>query len=195
MIITNKETLESYCEDMISSKHPMLFHINEDGQLVLENHWSCDLFLAYIRGDWVASGFEKDGKAKFNNKVQQHLFAIGNKLYMEPTGTGKYEVATPNIPLSKAHHSFLLFCHGMQIGMVIADGSKSSTVLMEEFRTSRNMWKLLLLSICAMIRQYDNNAADEIEGFWNLSEEEPVVDPKKIAKTSIFHNEKTSYGP
>ena len=187
MIITDKEKLESYFEDIVSAKHPLIFNINEDGQLVLENSWNCNLCLAYIRGDWFASGFEKDGKAKTKNKIPQQLLAIGKKLYMESKGNGKYEVATPNIPISKENHTFLLFCHGMQIGMVIADGSKSSTVLVEEFRTTRNMWKLLLLSICAMIRQYDSNAADEIEGFWNLMEEDPVVDPKKIAKVSIFN--------
>lgn len=186
MIITDKEELESYCEDIVTAKHPIIFNINEDGQLVLENGWSCSLFVAYIRGDWFASGFEKDGKVKIKNKVPQQIFAIGNKLYMEAKGTRKYEVAAPNIPLSKENHTFLLFCHGMQIGVVIADGSKSSTVLVEEFRATRNMWKLLLLSVIAMIQQHDNNAADEIEGFWGLPEEDPVVDPKKIVKVSIF---------
>ena len=188
MIITDKETIESYCEDILAAKRPIIFYINEDDQLVLENCWNCDLFLAYIKGDWFASGFEKDGKTKKKEGGPQQLFAIGNKLYMESKGTGKYEVATPKIPLSKENHTLLLFCHGMQIGMVIADGGKSGTVLMEEFRTTRNMWKLLLLSTCAMIRQYDSNAADEIEGFWDIFEEDPVVDPKKIAKVSIFNN-------
>ena len=97
--------------------------------------------------------------------------------------------------LSYYSNIFLALLNGIQFGMVVADGSKSSAVLLEEFRASRKMWKLLLLSTCAMIRQYDINAADEIEEFWNLPEEDPVVDPKEIAKVSIFDNEKTSYGP
>jgi len=194
MIITDKETLESYFEDVLTAKRPMVLNINEDGQLVLESCWSCDLFLVYVRGNWYASAFERDGKPKTHNKGPQRLFVMANKLYMESKDKWKYEVSAPNIPLSKENQTFLLFCRGMQIGMVIGDGSKSSTVLIEEFRTSRNMWKLLLLSTCAMIRQCDKHAADEIEEFWNLLEEEPVVNPKKIAKVSIFENEKTSYG-
>lgn len=55
--------------------------------------------------------------------------------------------------------------------------------------------QLLLMSTIAMIRQYDSKAADEIEEFWGLPEEDPVVDPKKIVKVSVFDDEKTSYGP
>lgn len=46
-----------------------------------------------------------------------------------------------------------------------------------------------------MIRQHDYCAADEIETFWSVREEDPVLDPKKVAKVSIFSNEITSYGP
>ena len=40
-----------------------------------------------------------------------------------------------------------------------------------------------------MIRRHDSEAADEIEKFWNESDEDSAVDPKNKSKPSIFQRE------
>ena len=195
MIIKGRDKLETYYEDIMDSKNPLAFTINENENLALEDCWESNLFLCYIRGNWYASNLEQKGGSE-NRKIGPHqFFFIGNKLYLEAKTMEEAELAAPAIPLSDNHVTFLLFCKGMKIGLIVADGSKTSTIMMEEFRATRKMWKLLLISTCAMIRQHDYDAADEIETFWSVREEDPVLDPKKVAKVSIFANEITSYGP
>lgn len=195
MIIKGRETLEAYHEEIMTSKNPLAFIINENENLALLDNWESNLFLCYIRGKWYASNLEKKGGSENRRSAPHEVFFIGSKLYLEAKKGDQAELTAPAIPLSEDHVTLLLFCKGMKIGLIIADGSKSSTIMMEEFRATRTMWKLLLISTCAMIRQHDHDAADEIEAFWSVREEDPVLDPKKVAKVSIFANEMTSYGP
>ena len=61
----------------------------------------------------------------------------------------------------------------------MADGSKSDTVFTEEFEANHSLWKMFLMSICAMIRQHNSEAANEIEEFWKTNDEEPAFSHHK----------------
>lgn len=179
MLVTNKEEQKMCMEEIVGCKNPMLFGINAEKKLVLQNHWTSDLYLAYFGGNWYASNGEKQGGSKYR-KLDPHLFfAYGDGLYLEPKGKGKMEASASNIKLSEDTHSFLLFYQNKILGIVVADGSKSDTVFTEEFEATHCLWKMFLMSICAMIRQHNSEAANEIEEFWNTNDEAPAFSRHK----------------
>ena len=122
------------------------------------------------------------------------FFAYGNGLYLEPIGKGRTEVASSTHSLSEDTHSFLLFCRSKTIGVVIADGGQSASVIIEEVDATRKLWRVFLLSINSMISRYDSASAKENEEFWNLRDRESAIEKKKKINPSVFNNEKTSYG-
>lgn len=142
----------------------------------------------HFNGKWYASAIEKQGSSH-DTKSRIDLFAFGSKLYLEITAHDVAEISAPQIPLSENHHSFLLFYSNKRLAIVIADGSCTKNVIIEEFYANPHLWKLLLISVCAMIRRHDSEAADEIEKFWNESDEDSAVDPKNKSKPSIFQRE------
>lgn len=195
MIITDNYQQESYFESIIDSGYPMVFSINQDGQLVANNYWTSDFYIAYFRGNWYASNNEKKGSSQESTYENLQLFAYADKLYMEYLGNGRSEVSGSKMPLDKDTHSFLIYCHKMALVMVVADGSKTDTVIISGFRATRDVWRFLFISLCAMIRQHDAAAAEEIEAFWAKDKEDPVLDPSKVIKPNIFEKEISSHGP
>lgn len=171
MLVTNKEEQKTYIEEMMECKNPIQFGINDKQQLVLQNHWASDLYVAYFSGRWYASNGENKGCSKYADKDPHIFFAYGDGLYLEPKGKSSMEVTAHDIQLTEKAFSCLLFCHNKTLGIVVADGSKYSTVITEEFCANHSLWKLLLMSICAMIRQHDQDAANEIELFWRSGNE------------------------
>ena len=71
MIIKGRDKLETYYEDIMDSKNPLAFTINENENLALEDCWESNLFLCYIRGNWYASNLEKKGGSK-DHKIGPH---------------------------------------------------------------------------------------------------------------------------
>ena len=93
--------------------------------------------------------------------IERTAYAFSSRCFLNAT-VSSFVIGRPPAKETKVRPSLryfsivvLLFCKGMKIGLIVADGSKSSTIMMEEFRATRKMWKLLLISTCAMIRHYD----------------------------------------
>ena len=194
-MIISKDESDICLESIIDSSYPMFFGIDNDNLLLLQNHWTSNLYLAYFKGIWYASNCDTTGASKFRPKGPQVFFAYGDGVYLEAKGKFKSERAEANIPLSAGTHSYLLVFYNKKIGVVIADGRRSETVIMEEFDATHGLWKILLLSFCSMIRQHDSTASNEIEEFFNICKEEPILEkPEKIRKPNVFEKEMASCG-
>jgi len=186
MIITDRKQWAAALEEITSCDQPLLFGINEKGQLTLKNHWESDLYLAYFRGHWYASANEKKDGSENRFKIAHDLFAYGDGQYCEYLGPGGSEYASKDIPLDAETHSFLIFYHDRSLQLLIADGSRSGKIITEAFPANHHLWKFLVVVMCAMIQAYDADAAREIKDFWNYDKEKPEFEPKKIKKNVFF---------
>lgn len=186
MLIKDESEITEKIEDIYSSQKALFLYYHESGNLVIQNRWESSFYLAYLDGHWYSSCNKKKGGSD-NRRVGNFLIlALDNIWYIAPRKRNLAEFSTPKSPLSKDHHTFILFCHKMKLYLIAADGTKTETFIYEEFHATPKLWKILFMSVCAMIRQYDSASADDIEDFWKDDIADPVLDPKKEIKPCIF---------
>ena len=184
MIIKDRKEQGVYWDKIIACDSPLMFNINEDGQLSLSNSWTSDLFLAFFRGQWYASGGEEKGGSENRFMGNHQLFAYGNGYYYEYKGVIGAEVAGKDMSLTNNTQSFLLYYHDNTIQLLIVDGNKSKNIASMAVPATHESWKLLVIIMCALIERYNADAAKEIREFWNYDVKKPVFDRYK-KKTEI----------
>lgn len=166
MIIDNKK-IKSQALDAISSARDCRFYrVLPTGELQINNSFKSYVFLAYVRGNWFTSfGFRKNASVKIPEDGVS-LLAYGNNSLWVPNDNGGTDISTPVIPLDENTRIVLFAFSGKAYDVIIADGSRCSTVISTSLPKTQENDAFLIITMTSLIRQYDENAADEILKFW-----------------------------
>ena len=166
MIITDKKIKSKSLEAISSAKDCAYYRILPTGELQINSYFKSYVFLAYVRGNWFASFGNRKGASVEIPAEGLSLFAYGNNSLWIPNDDGAVEITNPLLPLETDTHVVLFAFSGSSYSVIIADGNKYNTVISTDMKKRPENMLLLILSMAAIIRPYDEKSADEIEQFW-----------------------------
>lgn len=166
-MIINDNHMKMKALDAISgAKDCAYFRILPTGELQINNHFKSYVFLAYVRGNWFASyGMRKNSSIEIPEQGI-NLFAYGNNSIWIQNNEKDVDVSTSILPLDESTKVVLFAFTGKSYDVIIADGSKYSTVISTYFKKTPENTLFLIMALTSMIRQYDDKAADDIVQFW-----------------------------
>ena len=166
MIIDNNKIKAEALEAISSAKDCRYYRVLPTGELQINNGFKSYVFLAYVRGDWFTSyGFRKSASVKIPEDGVS-LLAYGNNSLWLPNEKDGVDISTPVIPLDENTRIVLFAFSGKAYDVIIADGSRCSTVISTSLPKTPENDAFLIMTMTSLIRQYDENAADEILRFW-----------------------------
>lgn len=179
MIITDDHIIRKTLDAIASAKDCSYYRILPTGELKINNSFKSYVYLAYARGNWFASfGTRKGASMKIPEKGMD-LFAYGHDSICIQTEKQEVDISNPVIPLDENTRIFLFAFSekaysGKAYDVIIADGSRYSTVLTTCVTKTEENRSFLVMALTAMIREYDPKAADDILKFWfrkNIAED------------------------
>ena len=166
MIIDNNKIKAEALEAISNAKDCRYYRVLPTGELQINNGFKSYVFLAYVRGDWFTSyGFRKSASVKIPEDGVS-LLAYGNNSLWLPNEKNGVDISTPVIPLDENTRIVLFAFSGKAYDVIIADGSRCSTVISTSLPKTPENDAFLIMTMTSLIRQYDENAADEILKFW-----------------------------
>ena len=203
MIIDNKNIKFKVLEAISSARDSTYYRILSTGELQINHKFQSHVFLAYVRGNWFASyGQRKCVSIEIPEKGLD-LFAYGNNSLWIENNNEEVDVATPVVPLDSNTRIVLFAFSGKAYDVIIADGSRCSTVISTSLPKTPENDVFLIMSMTSLIRQYDEKAADDILKFWfskksnkddtgayrsqiQFEKKEPTKDTELMDMASIF---------
>ena len=174
MIITEEKEQLHYINKLMKEKHRHIYRMRHDGLLEYDGDCMTQRFLAYIDGKWYGSKAGRQGASEGvleEIKKRKFLFAITESRYWQIREDRKVEYASPSKPLSEDAVMFFMAVQKGILCLYIIDGSKNKAPLMLGVPKEEDTEKIFAQSIIAMTRQYDPDAAKEMEDFWFAKEE------------------------
>ena len=166
MIIDNNKIKAEALEAISIAKDCRFYRVLPTGELQINNSFKSYVFLAYVRGEWFTSyGFRKSASVKIPEDGVS-LLAYGNNSLWLPNEKDGVDISTPVIPLDENTCIVLFAFSGKAYDVIIADGSRCSTVISTSLPKIPENDAFLIMTMTSLIRQYDENAADEILKFW-----------------------------
>ena len=171
MIITDKQLQYKYLTHVGDGKVYSFFKVLHTGELSFDPTHKSRVYIAYVGGNWYAyNGSRRKSSVRVPEEGKE-LFAYGNDCFWMRTKDMGVDVANKKLPLDMDTHVFLwTYCDAGQMGVFIADGSRCTQPIVTSMKKDWENQTLAVMSIIALIRQYDASAADQIEQFW-LGEE------------------------
>lgn len=176
MIITDEKEQLHYINKILKEKRKHIYQIRSDGMLRYDGSYVTGKFLAYIDGKWYGARDSRQGtsegaldqieKAKF-------LFAITETRYLLRQNNGTSEYTSPSKPLSEDTVMFFVAAQKDILCLYIIDGNKNKLPLMLGVSIEHDSERIFVQSVIAMTRQYDPDAAKEMEDFWYTQGESP----------------------
>lgn len=169
MIITEKNEQAHFWNKILKETNRHIYRMRPDGLLEYDGTCISENFLAYVDGKWYGSRFGKTGTSDIELAESNHnkfLFAITEYRYFSMLEDNTVEYASGAKPLSEDAVAFLMAIHKTNLCVYMIDGSKYTQPLMLAVPAEYQNFELFALSIIALIRQYNADAAKEIEEFW-----------------------------
>jgi hypothetical protein len=166
MIITDNHMKYKTLDTIAESKDCTYYRILSTGELLINNLFKSYVYLAYVRGNWFASFGTRKGASVAIPENGLDLFAYGNNSLWIQTSDNDVDLSTPVIPLDQNTRVMLFAFSGKAYDLVIADGSKYRTTISTWVKKTTDNTAFLIMALTAMIRQYDEQSADEILKFW-----------------------------
>lgn len=183
MIIKDNHMKMKALDAISGAKDCAYFRILPTGELQINNRFKSYVFLAYVRGNWFASyGMRKSSSIEIPEQGI-NLFAYGDNSIWIQNNEKDVDVSTSILPLDESTKVVLFAFTGKSYDVIIADGSKYSTVISTYFKKTPENTLFLIMALTSMIRQYDEKAADDILKFWfskNTSDESEKEYPRQI---------------
>ena len=183
MIIKDNHMKMKALDAISGAKDCAYFRILPTGELQINNRFKSYVFLAYVRGNWFASyGMRKNSSIEIPEQGI-NLFAYGNNSIWIQNNEKDVDVSTSILPLDESTKVVLFAFTGKSYDVIIADGSKYSTVISTYFKKTPENTLFLIMALTSMIRQYDEKAADDILRFWfskNNSDEHEKEYPRQV---------------
>ena len=191
MIIKDNHMKMKALDAISGAKDCTYFRISPTGELQINNRFKSYVFLAYVRGNWFASyGMRKSSSIEIPEQGI-NLFAYGNNSIWIQNNEKDVDVSTSILPLDESTKVVLFAFTGKSYDVIIADGSKYSTVISTYFKKTPENTLFLIMALTSMIRQYDEKAADDILRFW-FSKNAPDKSEKEYPRQISFEKrEKT----
>ena len=166
MIIKDNHMKMKALDAISGAKDCAYFRILPTGELQINNRFKSYVFLAYVRGNWFASyGMRKSSSIEIPEQGI-NLFAYGNNSIWIQNTEKDVDVSTSILPLDESTKVVLFAFTGKSYDVIIADGSKYSTVISTYFKKTPENTLFLIMALTSMIQQYDEKAADDILQFW-----------------------------
>ena len=166
MIIDNERIVNKSLKAIAQAKDCLYFRVLSTGELQINNYFKSYVFLAYVRGHWYTSFGNRKGSSISIPETGLDLFAYGNNSLWIQNDNKEVDISNPVIPLDKDTRVALFAFFGGSYRVILADGNEYSTVVSTELKKEHNNVIFLVLTLNAMIRQYDEKSADEIAQFW-----------------------------
>ena len=182
MLIHDDHIKQKTLDTIVSAKNCSYYRVLPTGELQINHYFKCHVFLAYVRGQWFASYGERKGSSAAVPEEGIGLFACTNNNIWLPCDNNNVDISSSVIPLDESTHAVLFAFSGKAYDVLIADGSKCGTMIKTNLAKSSENISFLVMALTALIRQYDDKAADDILKFWF---------PKKFSDNS----EKSSSNP
>ena len=170
MIISDKKEQVHYLDKICNEKSHYLLRINSNGMLEINHQFTADLCLGYLNGIWY--GYRDMMAAASDGFLQgintgKFLFAISEKRFLARREDGTTEFASSSKPLSSDALGFFTFAHDNKLCLYVIDGSKYKEPLAMATLKKEDNLEIFALSVIAMVRQVDPDAASKMEGFWS----------------------------
>lgn len=169
MVITNKNEQLHYLNKILKEKHQRIYRMRPDGLLEYDGNGVTETFLAFINGKWYGSRAGRkdssDKELEQNNK-KKFLFAITEYRYFSMLENKTVEYASPAKHLSQNTAALLMAIHHNTLCIYIIDGSKYPQPLMIGVPAEYDSKEIFALSIISLVRQYDPEAATQMNEFW-----------------------------
>lgn len=169
MIITEKNEQAHFWNKILKETNRHIYRMRPDGLLEYDGTCISENFLAYVDGNWYGSRFGKIGTSDIELAESNHnkfLFAITEYRYFSMLEDNTMEYASGAKPLSEDAVAFLMSIHKTNLCVYMIDGSKYTQPLMLAVPAEYQNFELFALSIIALVRQYNTEAAKQMEEFW-----------------------------
>lgn len=169
MIITEKNEQAHFWNKILKETNRHIYRMRPDGLLEYDGTCISENFLAYADGKWYGSRFGKTGTSDIALAESNHnkfLFAITEYRYFSMLEDNTVEYASGATPLSEDAVAFLMSIHKTNLCVYMIDGSKYTQPLMLAVPAEYQNFELFALSIIALVRQYNAEAAKQMEEFW-----------------------------
>jgi hypothetical protein len=205
MIITEEKEQLHYINKLMKEKHRHIYRMRPDGLLEYDGDCMTQRFLAYIDGKWYGSQEWQQGASEGaleEIEKRKFLFGITESRYWQMREDKKVEYAFHSKPLSEETVMVFVAVQNENICLHIIDGSKNKLPLMLGVPREPDSEKIFVQTVIAMTRQYDPDAAKEMEEFWFKKQDlrsnrenadaaywDPVLDPQLIEADSVFWNQ------
>ncbi len=202
MIITKDKEQLHYLKKIIKEKYRHIYRVRSDGMMEYDGNHLITRHLAYINGKWYGSQEWQQGASEGaleEIEKRKFLFGITEFRYWQMREDKKVEYASPSKPLSEEAVMFFVAVQNENLCLYIIDGSKNKIPLMLGVPREPDSEKIFIQTVIAMTRQYDPEAAKEMEEFWLKKEDlksnrenadaaywDPVLDPQFIEADPIF---------
>lgn len=169
MTITEEKAQLHYLNKIIKEKHKHIYRIRPDGMMEYDGNHLITRFLAYINGKWYGSQEWKQGASEGaleEIEKRKFLFGITESRYWQMREDKKVEYASPSKPLSEEAAMVFVAVQNENLCLYIIDGIKNKLPLMLGVPREPDSEKIFVQTVIAMTRQYDPDAAKEMEAFW-----------------------------
>lgn len=166
MIITNQEDIIAKMRKIQKSRCKNIYQIVPTEEMIVNDFFVSYGFMLYRNGHWYCRKGDEILLSK--NIPQNAAFYLGmsDKRFFMIQDNKSAEYATASVPLDKDTRLFFFTEQEDGMCLTIADGQKSKIpyyLLGDQTIKSADMMAILML---ALVRQYDADAADQMERFW-----------------------------
>lgn len=183
MIITKDKEQLHYLKKIIKEKYRHIYRVRSDGMMEYDGNQFITRFLVYINGKWYGSQEWQQGASEGaleEIEKRKFLFGITEFRYWQMREDKKVEYASPSKPLSEETVMFFVAVQNENLCLYIIDGSKNKLPLMLGVPREPDSEKIFVQTVIAMTRQYDPDAAKEMEEFWFAEPKDLEPDEKTI---------------
>jgi hypothetical protein len=166
MIITDNTQIHKTLEKISNKKSCTYYRILPTGELHINGYFRSHVFLAYVNGNWYASfGSRKSASIEIPENGVDLFVSSNNSLWIR-NDDGTVDVASSEIPVDEGTCLALFTFSGAGIDVIMANGGKYGSFITNYFKKTPENTDFLAFTFAAFIRQFNNEAADQVMDFW-----------------------------
>ena len=183
MLLTSNDEIRVYEKSIHAGRNYLHLYLLPSGEMAA-GKFKSKMYILYDSGCWYASKiYSRSGSKAFPCPPQKiALVDRESCIIYRNEEQAAYYSKTSDLPEDARFYCFVYT--GKVIEVVIADSSRSKTVLRATLAPNAGICMIIVMSFLALIREFDPETADAIERFWNRS-------PQKEGKKNIFEHNNT----
>ena len=178
MEIIKKSDMLFHLKKVVKERYGHLYMINPTGRLTINCTDVSYGFLVYQNGHWYGG---KYNRVESSDKTGEHgkiLFGLSEKRFCMMKNDGAAEFSPLTQDLGEDARVFLFAEQEDGLYLTIVDGRKLSDPFVLVERKDVSIADTLAYIVISLVRQYDPEAADQMEAFWFVEGATPLTEEK-----------------